>query len=675
MSADRVSVCGIPVDAVDQQKALALVAEAVDHREFLQVSTVNLQYLVNARRRHEVQATLNNAELNIADGAPIVWLARMRGGRLPGRVPGVDMLLGIAREAATTGARLFLLGGANGVAESAAAVLRARFPGLLITGTYEPPKTSLESVDSEAIISRISEAGADILVVGLGHPKQDLWIAANRDRLPVAVAIGIGGSFDIIAGRFRRAPEWAQRCGLEWLYRLVQEPRRLFARYATCAAWFFGVFVPIVLWHRLSGVPALVGPRSHALDPVVEVVGRHEPATNLNGSAKPSTTSTPRRRLEAVDGLRAIAALWVVLFHIRAFSGANLGPFDLIVRSGSTGVSLFLVLSGFCLYLPVLRKGSASFRPLQFLRRRAQRLLPAYYVSLVVIVLVTMLAAGHLAFPAYDWQALLFQVVTHVTMTFSLFSSTFYAFNGAYWSLGLEWQLYLSMPLLVLASRRYGLFRTVVAVVAINVAYRLGLQFAIDVHAINGTSPLATLVLPNLLPGRWAEFAFGMVAAHLYFSGKLQRWSRILGYALIPLVPFSLISVGDPLSHLVFGAVFFAVLCVVLTGHNLVSRVVAWRPLVSLGVMSYSLYLVHQPMVQAFAVFLREYGASPMVAFLEVLVLLPVVLLVARLLFVVIERRTIVPAADGSQRPGGPTHFGGNSGLRPHLIPKGAGSN
>ena len=291
---------------------------------------------------------------------------------------------------------------------------------------------------------------------------------------------------------------------------------------------------------------------------------------------------------------------------------------------------------------------------MRFLRRRARRLLPAYYTSLIFFVIVELLLAGHLAFPTYTWQALPFLIVTHLTMTFTLFSTTFYAFNGAYWSLGLEWQLYLSLPLLVLAVRRFGLFRTVLTVVAINVAYRLGLQMAIDAHAINGASEQAQLVLPNLLPGRWAEFAFGMVAADLYVSGKLQRWSRMFGFALIPLVPVSLISVGDPLSHLVFGAVFFAVLCIVLTGNNLLSRVASWRPLVSLGVMSYSLYLVHQPIVQAFAELFRRLGVSPRMSFLATLGLLPVVLLTARLLFVAVERRTMTAPADETP-PSGPT--------------------
>jgi peptidoglycan/LPS O-acetylase OafA/YrhL len=311
---------------------------------------------------------------------------------------------------------------------------------------------------------------------------------------------------------------------------------------------------------------------------------------------------------------------------------------------------------------------------MQFLRRRAKRLLPAYYTSLLVFVALELLLAGHLAFPRYPWQELPFLVVTHLTMTFTLFASTFYAFNGAYWSLGLEWQLYLSLPLLVLTSRRYGLLRTVLAVVAIDIAYRVGLQVAIDFHAMNGGAPVANLVLPNLLPGRWAEFAFGMVAAHLYVSGKLTQWSRVVGFSLIPLVPLALLSVGDPLSHLVFGAVFFAVLCLVLTGDNLLSRVVSWRPLVSLGVMSYSLYLVHQPIVQALAVFFR-YHASPRVAFLATLAMLPVIILLARLLFVTIENKTITASADESPPPGGPTHLDGDSRVGRHLLPEPAASN
>lgn len=346
-----------------------------------------------------------------------------------------------------------------------------------------------------------------------------------------------------------------------------------------------------------------------------------------------------RRRLDAVDGLRALAALWVVMFHIRAFSGATLGPLDIVIRSGSTGVSLFLVLSGFCLYLPLAR--GTPFTARRFFVRRARRLLPAYYVSLGVVVLAGVLAAGRLGFVNYSPLALGGQISAHLTMTHSLFPGTFYALNGAYWSLALEWQLYLGLPLLVLGARRFGLARTVAAVVAVNVAYRLGLQVALGTHAGASTSLWVTAVLPNLLPGRWAEFAFGMVAAQLYADGRIgRRWAHAAWIAM-PLGALSLLAVGNPLAHLLFGSVFFVLLCAVLAPGSVISGLVAWKPLSALGVMSYSLYLVHQPLVQALATLARQNGASALMAFGITLVLLPVVIAAAWLLFLTVERYTL----------------------------------
>jgi peptidoglycan/LPS O-acetylase OafA/YrhL len=360
------------------------------------------------------------------------------------------------------------------------------------------------------------------------------------------------------------------------------------------------------------------------------------------------------RRLDGVDGLRALAALWVVLFHIRAFSGARLGVFDLFVRSGSTGVSLFLVLSGFCLYLPIARGGAESFRVWRFLRRRATRLLPAYYASLVVILLVIVLAATQLGLTPLSGSGVAIQAATHLTMTHSLFPSTFYALNGAYWSLGLEWQLYLGLPLLVIGVRRFGLAGTIAAVVVVNIAYRVGLQIAVDLHAIAAGSPLATDVLPNLLPGRWAEFGFGMVAASLHASGRLGRWAPRAGWAILALVPLTtvaVLSVGSPVEHLIFGAVFFLLVCIVVTGGTWLSRLVSWRPLAAVGVMSYSLYLVHQPIVQSLTFLLRHTG-SPLLVFFEVLLCVPGILVVAWLFFVAVERRTL--RSSGDAEPGSP---------------------
>jgi peptidoglycan/LPS O-acetylase OafA/YrhL len=365
------------------------------------------------------------------------------------------------------------------------------------------------------------------------------------------------------------------------------------------------------------------------------------------------TAAPPRHRLDGVDGLRAVAALWVLLFHAWSATGARLGPLTLFASSGSIGVSLFLVLSGFCLYLPVVRAGG-RLDVRRFLRRRAVRLLPTYYVALAIVVVLTPFAAGKLGLYHYSGAELAAQTASHLTMTQSLFPSTFYGLNGSYWSLALEWQLYLTLPLLVVGIRRFGLARTVFAVVALNVAYRIGVQMAVDTHLIAPNSLMATAVLINLLPGRWAEFAFGMVAASLYESGRAGWVASRLGWGLVPMIAVAIVLhlLGNPLEHLAFGAVFFLLLCVVVTRGNAVSRIFSWRPLSALGVMSYSLYLVHQPLVGAASYLLLAHGSSPRMAFVGTLLMTPVIVAVAWLLFVAVERHTI--RSSGTPAPGSP---------------------
>ena len=354
-------------------------------------------------------------------------------------------------------------------------------------------------------------------------------------------------------------------------------------------------------------------------------------------------TKSPASRLAGVDGLRAVAALWVVLFHVRVFSGAHLPfqPLDFFVRSGSTGVSLFLVLSGFCLYMPFAGGRSGRFTTWSFFVRRARRLLPAYYCSLVLALGLNLVGGANLGFRPMSAGDVAWQLGTHITMLHTLFPSTFYALNGAYWSLGLEWQLYLALPLLIVGMRRFGLLPTLGAAVALNIVYRVLLAMA-GSHAWVPAGILQTVVLPNLLPGRWAEFVFGMVVAELYTRGMLDRLPRLARYAWLPMTAIGVIVVGLPLAHLAFGAVFSLLLIGVLAERSLISRVFAWRPLVALGIMSYSLYLVHQPLVQALAHVLRhDLGLSSTQAFGGLILLLPVVLAVAWLLFVFVERFTL----------------------------------
>jgi N-acetylglucosaminyldiphosphoundecaprenol N-acetyl-beta-D-mannosaminyltransferase len=247
---DRIEVVGVPIDRVDPATAVRTAMSRVGSGSLLQICTVNLHFLVTARRDAEVRTILNRSDLNVADGFPVVWLARLLGGRLPGRVAGADLVPGLMAAAAQQGARVFLLGGEHGVAEEARRRLLTQHPGLVVCGVHEPPVGAPGEMGDEDILRMIAASEADILVVAFGHPKQERWIDLHRAHLPVSVAMGVGCSLDLIAGRRTRAPRWMQRSNLEWLHRMLHEPRRLWARYAVDASWLLLIFLPSVLSQR-----------------------------------------------------------------------------------------------------------------------------------------------------------------------------------------------------------------------------------------------------------------------------------------------------------------------------------------------------------------------------------------------------------------------------------------
>jgi exopolysaccharide biosynthesis WecB/TagA/CpsF family protein len=248
----RVDIAGVPVDPVDLPTALARIVAAIGGSKPFQVSTINLDFVVRAQREEGVRNIFHRSDLNVADGAPVVWLGRLLGASIPGRVAGADLVPALLQEAAKSGARIFLLGGEDGVAQAAAIRLRQLNPGLVIAGTFEPPRAAVEDMDNIDILARIAQARPDVLLVAFGHPKQERWIDLHRDQLHVSVAIGVGCVLDIVAGRSHRAPRWMQQAGLEWAYRVGREPRRLFRRYATDAAWL----LPIVARTLRSRVAA-----------------------------------------------------------------------------------------------------------------------------------------------------------------------------------------------------------------------------------------------------------------------------------------------------------------------------------------------------------------------------------------------------------------------------------
>jgi len=231
------AVAGIRIDPLTLEEALDLLDRAICTRTFTQVATVNLDFLVQAQTRPELREILRRSSVNLADGMPVVWLSKLTGRPLPGRTAGSDLVPRLMGRLGDRGGRVFLLGGEQGVAEEAARRLKDDHPGLAVVGVFEPPRSDVDRMPNELIIEAINRSRADVLLVAFGNPKQELWIAKHRDRLEVPVAIGVGCTLDLIAGRARRAPGWMQRSGLEWSWRLAHEPRRLFRRYLLDGVW------------------------------------------------------------------------------------------------------------------------------------------------------------------------------------------------------------------------------------------------------------------------------------------------------------------------------------------------------------------------------------------------------------------------------------------------------
>jgi N-acetylglucosaminyldiphosphoundecaprenol N-acetyl-beta-D-mannosaminyltransferase len=171
------------------------------------------------------------ADLVVCDGKPLQWASRLQGEGIPARVTGMDLVLTAARLSAEQGYRLYFMGGAPGIAARAAAALETLVPGVVTVGTDSPQVGQFDADEDRRIVTSIRQAEPDVLFVALGAPRQDEWIASHLDELGVPVCAGVGGVFNFLAGETRRAPEWLQRAGLEWAFRLYQEPSRLWKRY------------------------------------------------------------------------------------------------------------------------------------------------------------------------------------------------------------------------------------------------------------------------------------------------------------------------------------------------------------------------------------------------------------------------------------------------------------
>jgi N-acetylglucosaminyldiphosphoundecaprenol N-acetyl-beta-D-mannosaminyltransferase len=219
----RVVILGVAIDDVTEDEAVAQIDAMIQTGGAHQVCTVNPEFVMEAGRNPTFAATLARAALCTPDGFGILLAARYLGQPLRGRVTGVDLTRRLALLAATRGYRLFLLGAAPGVAEEAAAALQREAAGLQVVGCFAG---SPDPAEEPMLVQMISAARPDILLVAYGHPRQDLWIARTQPQLAVPVALGVGGTFDYLAGRVPLAPRPLRRLGLEWLYRLLRQPQR-----------------------------------------------------------------------------------------------------------------------------------------------------------------------------------------------------------------------------------------------------------------------------------------------------------------------------------------------------------------------------------------------------------------------------------------------------------------
>lgn len=218
----KTDILGVAIDDLTLDEAVEAGAARMEAEGFHYVVTPNPEFLLAARRDETFRQVLNGADLALADGVGVIYAAKLLGRPLKGRAPGVDFAQGLMARMARTGARLFLLGAKPGVAEQAAEHLRQTYPGLTICGTHDG-----YFQEDAPVVDAIRAARADVVFVCLGAPKQELWMARHGPETGAHLAVGLGGCLDVFAGQVQRAPAAWQKAGLEWLYRLIKEPRRI----------------------------------------------------------------------------------------------------------------------------------------------------------------------------------------------------------------------------------------------------------------------------------------------------------------------------------------------------------------------------------------------------------------------------------------------------------------
>lgn len=226
----RFNVLGVGVSSIDMGIALDTVDGWIARRESNYVTVTGVHGVMESQWDEDLRRIHNRAGLVTPDGRPLVWLGRYNGNKNVDQVCGTNLMLAICEKSRAKGYRHYLYGGNEGVPELLKSKLEEKFPEINVVGTFSPPFRPLNDDEDEKIINTINEANPDIVWVGISTPKQERWMAEHVERLDAPVLIGVGAAFDFNSGLKKRAPVWMQKCGLEWLFRLLAEPRRLWRR-------------------------------------------------------------------------------------------------------------------------------------------------------------------------------------------------------------------------------------------------------------------------------------------------------------------------------------------------------------------------------------------------------------------------------------------------------------
>jgi N-acetylglucosaminyldiphosphoundecaprenol N-acetyl-beta-D-mannosaminyltransferase len=243
----RTDVLGVGVSAIDLPMAVAEIGRWKEAGERHYVCVADVHSVVMAQSDPELRRIHNLSGMTTPDGMPLVWASHFAGARHVERVYGPDLMLAVCRAGAVLGWRMFFFGGQPGVADELARRMADRFPGLEVAGTWTPPFAAPGAGDHDQALEAINAARSDVVWVGLGAPKQEYWMEANRHRLQATALVGVGAAFDFLSGSVPQAPLWMRQRGLEWAFRLAKEPRRLWRRYLDC--------IPRFLWGILRNPP------------------------------------------------------------------------------------------------------------------------------------------------------------------------------------------------------------------------------------------------------------------------------------------------------------------------------------------------------------------------------------------------------------------------------------